>query len=93
MVVTACRPLQASPHNHVPPVVVSHKNPTIAGRKRQNLRIIQPSEISHCGSPKVDLPVTPNDRTDDDLIEVGICLKSDGHQRASGVCFFASASF
>jgi hypothetical protein len=37
--------------------------------------------------------VAPNDRTDDDLIEVGICLKSDRHQRARSVCFLASASF
>jgi hypothetical protein len=75
------------------PVVVSHQNPPIAGRKRQNLRIVEPSETSRCGSPEVDLLVTPNDRTDDGLIEVGICLKSNRHQRARGVCFFASASF
>jgi hypothetical protein len=37
--------------------------------------------------------VTPNDRVDDNLVEVSICLKPDRHQRASGVCFFAFASF
>jgi hypothetical protein len=65
----------------------------VARRKRQHLRVVETSEASYGGSPDVHLWVTADDGADDDLVEVGVRLKADGHQPTSGMCFLASVSF
>jgi hypothetical protein len=66
---------------------------TVALGQRQHFRVLETSEASGCGGPEVNLQVTADDGADDDLVEIGVRLEADRHQRTSGVCFLESASF
>ena len=70
-----------------------NEDAAVAPGKRQYFRILETCETSRGRSPDVNFLVTVGDGADDDLVEVGVRLEADRHQRTSGMCFFASASF
>ena len=90
---TRCR---ANEYGEVPGhrgLIVSHENAAVVRGEREHIRVFQASKTGDGRGPEVDLRKAPDNGRDDDLIEVSVRLKADRHQRASGVCFFASANF
>ena len=90
---TRCR---ANEYGEVPGhrgLIVSHENAAVVGREREHICAVDASKACGGRGPEVDLSEAPDDGRDDDLIEVSVRLKADRHQRASGVCCFASANF
>jgi hypothetical protein len=65
----------------------------VAAGECQHFRIFEASKAGSGRGPEVNFRVTAGDGADDDLVEVGVRLEADRHQRASGMWFFASASF
>ena len=63
------------------------------GGEGQDFRIIEAGEPGSRGGSEVDFRETPDDSRNDDLIKVRVRLKTDRHQRARGVRFFASPNF
>ena len=66
---------------------------SVASGERQDFKIFEMGEPGRRRGSEVERRDAPQDCRDDDLIEIGIRLKADWHQRVSGVCFLASASF
>ena len=74
-------------------MVVRDQNASVASGEIEDVRILQTSKARRDSGSEVNRRHTPNDGREDDLVEIGIRLKADRYQRASGVCFLASASF
>lgn len=74
-------------------LVVRDQEPTIPGGERQHLEIVEPHQPSLGRGAEVGLGKASQHGRNDDLVQVRVRLEADAHQRTSGVCLFASASF